>query len=71
MTQPQESNQPWKANWPAPLAAAARNLDTFCTAIANKGAQPHESKCADGTNIVRADDFQLFLADLKSDEGGV
>jgi len=68
MSQPQQSSQPWKDNWPPPLAAGVKNLNTFCTSIANKGAQPHETNYADGTNIIRPDNFQLFIADMKSDK---
>jgi hypothetical protein len=71
-------SQPWKAFWPpAPANLFVNpNLNVVC---ASKGALPHDTKFADGANVVRLDDIKSFLSEVaekkvtedpKSSEGG-
>lgn len=63
MSRPQNQSQPWKAIWPpAATAVTNPNLNVVC---ASKGAQPHETKYADGTNVVHPDNLQSFRAELQ------
>jgi len=57
-------SQPWKPFWP-PLRATG--LSCCASAVcANKGAQPYETSFADGTKVMRLDNFEDFVAELNA-----
>lgn len=56
-------SQPWKPFWPpAPAGIFVNpNLNVVCS---SKGALPHDTKFADGTNVMRLDDMKSFLVEV-------
>jgi len=56
-------NQPWKLCWP-PTAMACTAPVTANAVCAGKGAQPHETSFADGTNVMRLDNIDDFMIEL-------
>jgi hypothetical protein len=60
---PEKMNQPWKAFWP-PLATTCTASASANVVCCGKGAQPHETSFADGTNVMRLDNIEDFIAEI-------
>lgn len=59
--------QPWKGKWPQNISST-----TFSDPMAfpfatgpGKGAQPNEANCADGTKVMRIDNIDKFVEQIK------
>ena len=56
-------SQPWKTFWP-PAANDVFVNPNLNVVVASKGALPHDSKFADGTQVMRLDDVNSFVMEV-------
>jgi hypothetical protein len=63
--------QPWKGKWPQNISTITPVDPTafpFATGP-GKGAQPNEAHSADGTKVMRIDEVDKFVKQLKDNKG--